>query len=196
LFILVALAACQGGRAYRFRAGDVVFQSISNQQSEAIVLATGHEFSHCGIVFEQGGDFVVYEAVNPVKITPLQEWLDRGTDGKFAVRRIKNDDLMLSPDVMDRMTRAAGQHLGKSYDFNFMWSDDAMYCSEFVWKVYREAVGISLAELRPLKSYNLDHPTVAAKLQERYGDAIPYEELMVSPADLFTSDKLVTIYEN
>ena len=36
---------------------------------------------------------------------------------------------------------------GKHYDFWFEWSDERIYCSELVWKIYRRGLGIELGEL-------------------------------------------------
>jgi len=41
-----------------------------------------------------------------------------------------------------------------------------------------------------LKSFNLENPTVKGVMKKRYGNKIPYDELVVSPEDLFSSKKL------
>ena len=53
------------------RDGDLIFQTSLSRQSEAIQKATKSRYSHCGLIFRKGGGFVVYEAVQPVKTTPL-----------------------------------------------------------------------------------------------------------------------------
>jgi len=37
---------------------------------------------------------------------------------------------------------------------------------------------------------------VKQKLAERYGDNIPDDELVISPASMFNSDQLITVFEN
>ena len=54
--------------------GDLIFQTSRSSQSKAIQLATNSQYSHCGIVFKEGNSFYVFEAVQPVKRTPLAEW--------------------------------------------------------------------------------------------------------------------------
>jgi len=68
--------------------------------------------------------------------------------------------------------------------------------SELVWKIYKEAVGIEIGKLEKLSDFNLTDSAVKQKLKKRYGDNIPKDELVISPASMFESDQLFTIYEN
>lgn len=61
--------------------GDLIFQTSLSRQSKAIQLATKSKYSHCGIVFYDNGQFYVFEAIQPVKSTPLDKWIARGKDG-------------------------------------------------------------------------------------------------------------------
>ena len=60
------------------RDGDLIFQTSLSGQSRAIQEATGSKYSHCGIIYRDGCDYFVYEAVQPVKSTPLAQWIARG----------------------------------------------------------------------------------------------------------------------
>ena len=82
---------------------------------------------------------------------------------------------------------------GKNYDFTFGWSDDRIYCSELVWKIYKRALGIELGKTQKLKEFNLNNAIVRKKLEERYKGNIPYEETVISPAAIFESDYLETV---
>ena len=53
--------------------GDLIFQTSLSSQSQAIQLATNSKYSHCGIVYIENGQFYVFEAIQPVKTTPLDE---------------------------------------------------------------------------------------------------------------------------
>ncbi|HAD12945.1 MAG TPA: hypothetical protein DCF33_10980 [Saprospirales bacterium] len=173
--------------------GDLIFQTSLSGQSKAVQLATHSTYSHCGIVFQENGKFYVFEAVQPVKRTPLNRWIARGHGGKFVVKRLKNADQVLTPAVLKNMKEIAGQFAGKPYDLTFEWSDDRIYCSELIWKVYQRATGIELGELAKLSSFDLTHKSVQKKMQERYGDQIPWNEPVISPVAIFDSDLLVTI---
>ena len=58
--------------------GDLIFQTSLSGQSKAIQLATKSKYSHCGLIYKDGNDFYVFEAVQPVKRTPLDKWIARG----------------------------------------------------------------------------------------------------------------------
>jgi hypothetical protein len=53
------------------QSGDIIFQTSLSEQSKAIQLATKSEYSHCGIIFKEGNDYYVFEAIQPVKRTPI-----------------------------------------------------------------------------------------------------------------------------
>ena len=86
--------------------------------------------------------------------------------------------------------------VGKKYDIYFGWSDERIYCSELVWKIYNEALGIEIGPLKKMKDFDLTHERVKEIMEKRYGKNIPLDETVVSPGDIFDSDKLVTIEED
>ena len=169
--------------------GDVIFQTTNSSQSQAIQYATQSPFSHVGIVHIQDGKPVVFEARGPVGAIPLQSWINKGIKGQYQLMRPKK---ALKTAQIKTMRKAAERYRGKSYDWLFEWSDQKMYCSELVWKLYKEA-GIELAEPRPMDSYRFDSPVVQEKLDERWGDAVNWKEKMVAPSDLATSPLLTVI---
>ena len=176
--------------------GDLIFQTSRSSQSKAIQLATNSKYSHCGIVFKEGDSFYVFEAVQPVKRTPLAEWIARGEKGEFVVKRLKNAEQTLTPDVIQKMKEIGKGFYGKNYDSAFEWTDEKIYCSELIWKIYKRATGIEIGNLEKLGDFDLSNKVVKQKIKERYGEKIPLGELVISPASLFESDKLVTIKTN
>jgi len=172
------------------KSGDIIFQSTNSRQCEAIKLATHSNYSHVGIVFEIDGELMVYEAVQPVKVTALDSWVNRGEGGHYAVKRLKVADQLLVEPVLNDMVQIATRYLGKNYDIYFEWSDEKIYCSELVWKIYKEALGIEIGELRKLKDFDLSSDIVKTIMTERYGDAVPLDEEVISPEDMFNSNKL------
>jgi hypothetical protein len=170
-----------------YQNGDVVFQTSESSMSQGIQLATNSAYSHVGILFFENSKWMVYEAVQPVCKTELYEWQNRGKDGYCEFRRLSMDTTKLTTEQIAKMKTFADKQIGKNYDSAFDWDDEKMYCSELVWKCYKEGAGIELCAPRPLKDYDLTHPLVRQKLEEKYGKNIPLDELMVSPGDLFTS---------
>jgi hypothetical protein len=109
--------------------------------------------------------------------------------------RLRDADQRLTPEAVERMRHAALRFQGRPYDFAFGWSDDRVYCSELVWKVYKEALGIELGDLQHLRDFDLSHPAVRQKLRERYGDRVPLDEPVISPAAIAGSPLLETILD-
>lgn len=175
--------------------GDIIFQTSKSSQSKAIQLATHSKYSHMGIIYKNNGKLLVYEAVQPVKLTPLKEWINRGEKGHYVVKRIKNADKVLTQTVLAKMKRIGERFSGKAYDIYFEWSDDKVYCSELVWKIYMQATGIEIGKLEKLSDFDLNHEIVKAKMKERYGNNIPMNETVISPAEMFQSQQLITIEE-
>lgn len=179
-----------------FQNGDIIFQTSKSAQSKAIQIATSSKYSHMGIIYKQGNDYFVYEAVQPVKLTPLNDWIKRGENGHYVVKRIKNSQNLLTPETLTKMKQIGEKYAGKDYDLYFEWSDSRIYCSELVWKIYQEATGREIGKLEKLGDFNLTEKAVRQKLMERYGENIPKEELVISPASMFNSDQLITVFEN
>lgn len=172
------------------REGDIVFQVTSSSQCKAIQLATKSKYSHCGIVYKNKGKLYVFEAVQPVKLTPIDNWIARGKEGHYVIKRLKNASDVLTPENLVKMKNEGEKMLGKDYDLTFEWSDDRIYCSELVWKIYKRALNIEVGKLQQLKDFDLTSKEVRDKLTERYGANIPLYEKVVSPADIFDSELL------
>jgi len=172
--------------------GDIIFQTSRSSQSLAIQLATKSKYSHMGIVYIIKGKPYVYEAIQPVTLTALNDWIRRGKGSHYVVKRLRHVEV-LTHENLRRMRIVGERYSGKNYDSYFEWSDDRMYCSELVWKIYKEALNIELGEPQKLGSFDLTNLVVKQKLTERYGDTIPLNENVISPATIFASDQLVTV---
>jgi hypothetical protein len=177
--------------AYTPQEGDIIFQTSLSKQSIAIQIATNSPYSHVGIVLFRKGQPYVFEAVQPVKYTPLKSWLARGKDGRYVAKRTKQQ---LTESSIAILHQQAQKFAGKPYDLTFEWSDTRMYCSELVWKLYK-AAGIELAPLSKLGSFNLNDPVVKKILRQRYGDKVPLDEPVIAPSALFDSPLLITVAE-
>ncbi len=179
-------------RAGALREGDLLFQTSRSSQSKAIAAATKSKFTHVGIFTLREGKAYVFEAVQPVKLTPLDEWQRRGVKGKVTVRRLA-DTGPLTTEVLGKMREVAQTFAGRDYDLAFGWEDDRLYCSELVYKIYDRGAGIQLGKLQKLRDFDLTHPEVQEKLRERYGEHVPLEMEVISPQALFDDPRLVTI---
>ncbi|MGC4042097.1 MAG: YiiX family permuted papain-like enzyme [Flavobacterium sp.] len=184
----------QGKQAFdNIQDGDIIFQSSQSGQCQAIRIATNSKFSHCGIIYTENGKKYVYEAVQPVKSTSLEKWILYGENNAYVVKRLKNASKVLDKATLDKMKRYGDQFNNKDYDLYFEWSDAKIYCSELVWKIYKNGANIELCKLERLKNFNLSHPKVKAILAERYGTKIPLEEEVVAPSQIESSPLLETV---
>ncbi|MBN1141125.1 MAG: YiiX family permuted papain-like enzyme [Deltaproteobacteria bacterium] len=192
--LLVFFFLLVGSSAFSYvpQPGDIVFQTSLSSQSQAVQAATKSRYSHVGIVLFKDGKPFVFEAVQPVKYTPLKQWLNRGKDRHYVIKRLKSP---LSEAVVKKMHQENKRFEGKPYDLTFEWSDERIYCSELVWKLYKSAGGIELAPLAKLGSFDLKHPAVKIKLKERYGAKVPVNEPVIAPVAIFDSDLLETVAE-
>jgi len=175
------------------REGDIVFQQTGGEQGRAVRLATGSPWTHVGILFKQNGNWMVYEAVGPVQFAPLAEWIERGTDDQWTAKRWKAQDRTMTADELARLKNAGTRFKGLPYDLQFNWSDDRVYCSELVWKMYKEGPGIELCAPRPMREHDLGTPAVQELMRKRYGGTPPLDEPMISPGALFDCPLLSTV---
>src|SRR3990167_5795720 len=60
------------------REGDFIFQHLPGQLTEMIADVTHSQYSHCGIIVKKDNGFFVIEAIGPVRLTPINEWISRG----------------------------------------------------------------------------------------------------------------------
>ena len=176
--------------------GDLIFQTSLSGQSKAIQLATDSKYSHCGIIYSDNGQYYVFEAVQPVKTTPLDKWIARGKDGHYVIKRLKNADEVLTTETLQKMKQEGEKFKGKNYDLTFEWTDDKIYCSELIWKIYKRAAGLEIGKLEKLSDFDLTNEAVKQKMKERYGNKIPMDEIVISPKAVFDSELLTTVKEN
>lgn len=176
-----------------YRDGDLIFHTSRSTQSAAIQKATHSKYSHVGVIFLRHGSPYVYEAISTVQYTPLKTWIARGNGGHYVVKRLRNADTLLTPVAVAKLRKVANTLEGKPYDLTFEWSDARIYCSELVWKIYERGLGLHIGELQKLREFDLSDPIVKATMRERYGEAVPLEETVISPAAMFAFAGLMVV---
>ncbi len=195
VFVLLAIS-CRGDSASaQLRDGDIIFQTSQSAQSIAIQKATHSKYSHMGIIFFRDGKPYVYEAIKTVQYTPLNKWIARGDGGHYIIKRLRDAGRILTPNAVTKLRYVAKKIQGRPYDLTFEWSDDRIYCSELVWKIYDQGIGVQVGRLQKLRDFDLSDPIVKAKMQERYGNRVPMDETVISPGEMFSSKLLVVVIE-
>ncbi len=169
---------------YQPQEGDLIFQSLPS--SEVVKMIEGvsqSRYSHCGIVAWKNGEWVVIEAIGPVKETPLFEWIYRGREFDFDVYRIDAET-----EVLTMMIAKARGYMGRPYDIKYAMDDEKIYCSELIFKAYRDATGEALGKPQPLGKLNWKpYEKTIRKIEE--GDP-PLERMIITPAAITQSEKV------
>ena len=178
------------------QSGDIIFQILESGQGLAVQLATKSKYSHVGIILEKKGELYVLEAIQPVQETPLKEWIKRGKNNHYVVKRLKNADKVVTEQVIKEMKKIEEDFIHTNYDIYFGWDDNLLYCSELVFKLYERTTGIEIGELKVMGDYDLSHPEVKRLMTQRYGQNPPLEEPMISPGSMFDSPLLFTVMQN
>lgn len=184
LLIVVFAITTNFKKASIYKDGDIIFQTTGGSTGKAIQLGTHSIYNHCGILFYENNTWMVYEAVQPVSKISLADFNVRG---KGVVKRLKNSTAVLTPDAIIKLKTAFKRYENKDYDESYNWSDETIYCSELVYKLYYHALNIELCKSRKLGNFDLTNPLVKEKLNEKYGNHIPLNEPMVAPSDIFSS---------
>lgn len=196
LLLLGFAAGCGPGGPYNPRDGDLIFQNLLSANGRLIERATGEKYNHVGVVYlDANKQPFVYEAIGPVKLTPLDEWTRRGRDGSYVVKRLREADRYLDANGLERLWDEGGRFEGRPYDPYFEWTNERVYASELAWKMYARALDVRIGRSATLDDLNLSDKVVYTKLVERYGNEIPREEMVVTPGMMFDSDLLVKVYQ-
>lgn len=155
---------------------------------------TDSRWTHMGVVFNEPAGPVVFEAVSPVRKTPLQKWIAHGRDRRYVVKRLRDADGRLSAATIAKMRKLGATWLGRPYDLRFRWDDQALYCSELAYKLFDRAAGVRLGKLQRAADMNLDDERVQQALRKRFANAkFDPAETVVTPDSIFNDEQLVEI---
>ncbi len=155
---------------------------------------TGSRWTHVGVVFKEKGQAFVFEAVSPVKRTPFERFVARGRDGRYVVKRLRDADHRLTPEVVAKVRQLGASWLGRPYDLRFRWDDQSLYCSELVYKLFERGAGIRIGVLERAHDMNLDDERVQRALRKRFaGSKFDPDETVVTPDSIFNDDQLVEV---
>lgn len=102
--LILSLLVSVPAFAWQPQTGDIIFQISRSSQSKAIQLATHSDYSHTGMLVIRNKKPYVFEAVGPVKYTPLKQWIAHGEKGKYVVRRVEGG---LSVEQQQKLAQTA-----------------------------------------------------------------------------------------
>lgn len=189
--------------------GDLVFQTIKSHQTTAIMLASHSWFTHVGIIkLRPGKSPMVVEAVGPVREITLSKWIKQGIGERVEIMRLPQLTVEQAAGVLS----AAARDDGKAYDFHFTLADDKIYCSELVYRAFKDGARITLGHLQKTGTLHLDNFAVQQLLRERWPDhplcqmpesrsfeacvAVIKEQDIITPDSVARDPRLEVIYSN
>jgi len=197
--LTLALSSCgnysksTGSAAYQPAEGDILFQSLPNAAGmdlvDAIEGSTGSPYSHCGMVFQESGEWKVIEAIGPVKITPLKSYVARGRGGKVWAYRLGESNRKHVPAALAAMRK----DLGKPYDPRYRFDDEAIYCSELIWRGWKAATGKELGTAVTLGSLDWKPYQPVIEAIEGQGN-LPLDRKMITPRDMAKAKELTLVF--
>ena len=170
ILVLTAILASSVAQAFPkmeelppLKTGDIVFQESTSHQANAIMMSTGSQYSHVGIVEVKGASIRVWEAVNPVRVISFQQWMNKGKNDKLLILRMKNE---LTPAQQQLIVSGAAQYAGRAYDPYFSSDNQEIYCSELVDLAYK-AAGLTVGEYEQIDKFVRRSPLAQELLRTR-----------------------------
>jgi hypothetical protein len=174
---------------YSPKEGDILFQSLPRSRLvDAIEGVSDSPFSHCGIAANENGRWVVYEAFRSVEVTPLKEFIFRGRNQGFAVYRLKSDCQKYIPATIEN----AKTYMGRPYDVRYRMDDDRIYCTELIYKSYREASGQQLGKL--VRLGDLNWRSFEDTIKHFENGPVPLDREMITPKDMAEASQLELVF--
>lgn len=177
--------------AYQPQEGDFVFQSLPRGDLvDAIEGASHSPYSHVGLVVRKSGEWYVREAIGSVMDTPLNAWIQRGRhQHAFDAFRLKG----ALRESVPALVKASGEFLGRPYDFRYAMDDEAIYCSELLYKAMFKASGVRLGRLNKLGA--LDWKPYRSTIERYEGGAAPLDREMITPRALSEAGELEKVFD-
>ncbi len=147
------------------KTGDIVFQKTTTSASDAIMLASGSQYTHVGLVdVDANGKATVIEAVGPVRTISLEEWIGKGNGKRVTVKRIKGlEDAQAKEAIV-----SARRYLGLPYDHYFYETRDQIYCSELVYAAFKDGPGLTVGREEKVRDLNIDTGAAQKLIKQRW----------------------------
>ena len=166
------------------REGDVIFHTSQSSQSPLIQIGTRSHITHCGIVVIKDGKPFVLETLKTLVLTPLDKFIARGKDGKYWLKRSDRENIKIE----------YAHYLGKPYDLAFSFDNDIYYCSELVYDIYKNQLGIELCKPKQVGDYLILGTDKLNKIESTmHRRGITKEQYAVAPVDVFESEYLHSV---
>jgi uncharacterized protein YycO len=164
-----------------FKTGDIIFHNSINSDNTISTENYDSIDNKMAIIDVSIHGYSVLEINDRVEHASLRSWIVKNNN--YTVKRLKNADSVMTDRNIDIFRNEKQKYSYKLYDYSQCWSDDKIYGSELIWKTYKRALNIELCSLQ-ISSILSESDIEREKCHENY---------YVSPIEIFTSEKLITV---
>lgn len=178
----------QPSRTYQPKEGDLLFQSILHDPFINTIEGSGQAlYSHCGILIIRDDQWMVLEALDTVKETPINDWRSRGQF--LDAYRFKEPYQKHIPMMIEEALKYAE----RPYDTYYQMDDASIYGPELIYKGYQKASGRKLGKTIPLQKFvHQDYKKLFLQLNR----VLPLEREMITARNLSKSMDLEKVYSS
>lgn len=188
--LLLALTSNSYSEDYEPQVGDIYFQSLL---PSALVIAiegvTQSPYSHCGILNKKDGQWVIHEAIGPVRVIALETWIMQGMAQDYDVYRLKPE----YQSKVGELLAATEQYMGRPYDIQYDFDDEKIYCSELIYKAFKTVYHEELGKVVTLGDLNWQPHEAFIR---RIDPDLPLARKMITPKHLAEAPQLTQVFES
>ncbi len=181
--------------AVAYTEGDIIFIQSQTAQAKALTEATRSVWTHVGIIVKNKANaWAVAEAVGPLKVTPIADFIGRSKNKSYKILRFRHFD----QKTMLKSLYITLPKYNKPYDIYFEFNQDKIYCSELTYLVFKDVTGFDLGRIQKMKEMQLNGPYVQALIKKRFTDTGRHfdpEELIITPVSQLLDENLTLIQE-
>lgn len=176
---------------YSPKQGDIIFQNPpKTDMFYALKGMTYSDIGHVGVVVHDKGKWYVieaYEVKGKVSKTPLYEVFFRSIGYQFAVGRLRES---YQKQINDFVTEVK-KYLGRPYDMRFKPDDSKLYMTELIHHSFKNTFAEDVAPLQKID--DLSWESYDNILRRYEGDSPAIDRLILTPVQLYKSDKLMKV---
>lgn len=198
LLLLVACTICCAPQQHigQLKNGDIIFVEAQEQQlSGAISRVTQSDkkaisYDHTALVEIKGKQRNILHASgeNGSEKIPLKEFVRKNLQEKrtMGVYRVKERFAHCTESAIEK----ANSLLGKPYNFLYLPTDDALYCSDLVERAYRQCQIFSLQPMTFINPQTGQTDDFWKELYQKHNTKIPEGVLGCNPNGIAKSEKI------
>lgn len=149
----------------RTKEWDIVFQTSNSRQSKAIEKATDSNITHMWILVKHNWKMMVLEASSTVKFTDFEEWKSRWRWWDIYVKRL----WWISDEKIQKVLNEAKKYTWKRYDTLFQMDSNQIYCSELIYKAFKDWAWIEIWNTQKIWDLNFSSIDVQTLFIKRLG---------------------------